>query len=565
MKRGLIWLFLGVVLASSAIAVTPEKVWNVTWGLQNFLALPGAVEVDTNDNIIVVGTLDDGGISTRWAVIIKYDKNGNQLWNKTYSYNRSTWHDGVADANNNIIGAGFINNGTARWDYLAKFDSNGNELWNNSFQKTNEGGTYSGWNAVDVNANGEIIVAGANRTVSPRHTLLAKYDANGNQLWYQTFKQSASNQWEEGIDVKFDSNNNVWVLSDYRYSGMDYTLLLKYDANGNYLWNKTIGFADLEPNKMILDTDDNRYITGFDWNNFYPMLIKLDTNGNELWNVSYTGGNGPDFFGVALDLNDDIITVGEDINLDTWNMFGFMVKFDPTGSLIWNASEVIPGIDLIFEKVAINSENDIIANGYYDWGSGNDKIAINKYANGIPRFKKFKGVGDSTDLNFVSNTDSVSNLVLASTTSSIKWNGNVNVSRADLDSNINIGPQFVSLNLAQLSSSFNSSANVTFTSMNCNNFNLYHANGFYASSAALMAAGTVVATQNNVGGNCNDASICTNVRCSGGMVTFTAAHFDGFGGGGGNAVPEFSTYAMMLALVIVVGGFLFFRKGFSKI
>jgi hypothetical protein len=155
---------------------------------------------------------------------------------------------------------------------------------------------------------------------------------------------------------------------------------------------------------------------------------------------------------------------------------------------------------------------------------------------------------------------SITAMVLANALGKIEWNSTVNASNNDYDSNIVIGSYMVSLNVSDLHASINNSANVTLIDIDCDFFNLFYASGFHTQASSLISAGSLVATQNNIGGNCTDSSICTNLACSGGNLTFTAQHFDGFGVQNTTPVPEFSTIALFAILGLVLGGFLVMRR-----
>ncbi len=167
----------------------------------------------------------------------------------------------------------------------------------------------------------------------------------------------------------------------------------------------------------------------------------------------------------------------------------------------------------------------------------------------------------TTNFSSVPDLFDVNNMVLATAATKVRWTGLVSVSGNDYDSNIKMGSKFVSINVSALDQTINSSAVVNMSGINCASFNLYYATGFYSDAASLIAGGTKVADQSNVGGNCADATKCTALSCSGGVLTFTAQHFDGFGEQDiPSYVPEFGTWALLLALGLVAGGIVSMRK-----
>jgi len=137
----------------------------------------------------------------------------------------------------------------------------------------------------------------------------------------------------------------------------------------------------------------------------------------------------------------------------------------------------------------------------------------------------------------------VADFELATVFSSIKWESAVDVYQQDLDANIEMGPDFVSLDSSNLPASFNSTANVTFTVNGCDNLALYYSSSTYNNLNDIITNGVLV--------SCIGLDPCSDLQCVDGVVTFTAEHFDSFGGegeGDGFAVPEFN----FLGIIIIV-------------
>jgi lysophospholipase L1-like esterase len=174
----------------------------------------------------------------------------------------------------------------------------------------------------------------------------------------------------------------------------------------------------------------------------------------------------------------------------------------------------------------------------------------------------------TTDLATVPDIAAVDNFTIASSTSSVQWTNTVDLSNVtNITSVILTTNSFISINVVAVPS-LDTPAEVSLTppSNNCNDFILYYANGFYTSNADVIANGQIVATKNNIGGDCTDNSICKNVQCTNGVLTFEAQHFDGFGIGLGNidAVNSckgtqrsiFAAFSLIALFIIVGAAFL---------
>jgi hypothetical protein len=174
----------------------------------------------------------------------------------------------------------------------------------------------------------------------------------------------------------------------------------------------------------------------------------------------------------------------------------------------------------------------------------------------------------TTDLTTVPDIAAVENFTVASSTSAVRWTETVDLSTvSNITSVILTTSSFISVDVTTVPS-LDTPAFVSLTppSSDCNDFILYYANGFYTSNSEVVANGQIVATKNNIGGDCTDASICTNVQCTNGVLTFEAQHFDGFGIGLGNidAVDSckstqgsiFAAFGLIALFIIVGAAFL---------
>jgi len=140
----------------------------------------------------------------------------------------------------------------------------------------------------------------------------------------------------------------------------------------------------------------------------------------------------------------------------------------------------------------------------------------------------------TTDLNTVANISAVENFTVATSGSAVQWVDTVNLANITaLTDVVQSAPTYITVNIAA-APSLNTPAEVALTTIThgndnpCQNFQLYYANGYFTNPQDIIANGQLVATGANVGGDCIDPSICTNVQCTNGVLTFTAQHFDGF-------------------------------------
>ena len=184
------------------------------------------VAVDSDKNIIVAGyDADTTNFDDQWR-IMKFDPDGNSLWN--YTVNPSTARDQAysvaVDSDKNIIVVGYDTDtpeGYYQWRIM-KFDPDGNSLWNYTANpSTNHDQAYS----VAVDSDKNIIAVGTDRnTTSPGggyQWRIMKFGPDGVSLWNYTYDPTSSTDQANGVAV--DSSKNIIAV------GWDY-------ESGNYQW-----------------------------------------------------------------------------------------------------------------------------------------------------------------------------------------------------------------------------------------------------------------------------------------------------------------------------------------
>ncbi len=206
---------------------------------------------------------------------------------------------------------------------------------------------------------------------------LTKYDANGNILWAKSAK---GRDIDRIYSVAVDASGNIYVAGYFEshtiifgsdtltnanivYGSLD-IFLVKYNANGNVLWAKSVGGqGDEEATSVAVDASGNAYVTGiFDSSTLtfgsYTLtnvsmsendifLAKFDVNGNVLWAKS-AGGTYPanaSANSVAVDVSGNAYITGSFqsstiiFGSDTLTSAGyvdlFLAKYNTNGNMLW--------------------------------------------------------------------------------------------------------------------------------------------------------------------------------------------------------------------------------------
>jgi len=324
-----------------------------------------SVQQTYDDGYIIAGyTGNIGQGGNVW--LIKTDKNGNKVWDKTYGGKEGDQAYSVQQTfDNGYILAGVTNysGGGADSDiWLIKTDENGNMLWDKNFGGIDRDEAYS----VEQTSDNGYIIAGMTFSYGAGwvDAWLIKTDENGDEQWNKTYG---------GIQV--DMAKSVQQTSDGGYiaAGVTFSFnegdiwLIKTDVNGDTMWNKTFGGTDFDEAHSVQQTSDNGYIIAGTTSSFGAgdkdfWLIKTDEYGNKTWDKTYGGKEGDQAYSVQQTSDNGYIIAGTTSSFGAENTNVWLVKTDADGNKIWNRTIGGKYGDIIY-SIEQTSDNGYIMTG----------------------------------------------------------------------------------------------------------------------------------------------------------------------------------------------------------
>lgn len=258
-----------------------------------------AVSVDSvpfaGKGYIVAGISYPIGNGDAW--VIRTDDEGKMIWDKRFGGDSADDNlFKVKTVNDGYVLAGFTSSyGSGSLDaWLLKLDKDGKEVWNRTYGGSDGDGAFAFdvCSGTDSGVNPGYVLAGFTNSFGDDDLWLVKVDANGMEEWNRSFDMGVG-AVEQAFSVQCVEDG--YVAAGYIHKSNRDMLLLKVDSNGEEVWNLTIGGENYDVGSCIRETSDGGYIVWGSSDSFgdgdkgYPqfLVVKVSKDGEEQWKVNY--------------------------------------------------------------------------------------------------------------------------------------------------------------------------------------------------------------------------------------------------------------------------------------
>jgi hypothetical protein len=335
-----------------------------------------SVKATSDGGAVIIGTTQSGdgditdppGYIDFW--IVKLDAAGTIQWQKTlgsnntdYAYSIEQTSDGgyvftgtVGSTNGDVTPSAY---GSQIW--VVKLSSTGAIQWQKTF-----GGTYEEYGyCIRQTTDGGYIVAGSSSSTDGNVTgnhgdfdvWILKLSATGTLQWQKSYGGSL---FDEAYSIRQTSDGG-YVVAAYTdsnngnvtgFHGFYDIWVLKLNALGNLVWQKTVGGTGQErPNDIIVTTDNNYMIAGYtnstdgDSTGVHfgidAWVVKLNPAGVIQWQRTY-GGNSEEVVTGIVQTADGFALSGTTESNDSGDITGshpsydgWAFKINPSGAIQW--------------------------------------------------------------------------------------------------------------------------------------------------------------------------------------------------------------------------------------
>lgn len=358
-NRGFVSCFVAAFLAlpltvAPASAQSSTLVSQTIWGTAGHESVDG-IAVGPDGSTYLTGIHSLVGPPLK-IFLVKFAPDGSIAWQQTWDGpdpffdNRpsdvAVSHDGSAVY---VTGSSFI---SPNVPVLLKFNTaDGSLVWDRSWG----GNAFPEGVAVDI--DGFTYVAGTIIASDKHQIFVTKFSPDGSLLWHRVWNTPESAGGSRGDDVALDAAGNVYVVGGTPIPDPDnpgfilgfQIALLKLDAGGNLLWQRTVAEGEQLDARggLSVAPDGSVYVAGARLggrDSFDALVLKFAPDGTLLWNRTW-GGRGHDEGGGVVVRADGTVFVTGTTNSFSTAEDAFYLHLESNGKAMDAATWGGPGTE----------------------------------------------------------------------------------------------------------------------------------------------------------------------------------------------------------------------------
>ncbi len=360
--------------------------WSAVYnGSEDLNDIPLSIDVDNQGNVYVTGYANqdfNDPVFTGDYCTVKYNASGQQQWVKIYSGNahgRDIAFKVAVDASGNVIvtGQSYIDNVRSDDIVTIKYDPNGQQLWQAVHDGTGTNPEQDAGRDMILDNQGNVYVFGHSTRINTWYDLcLIKYNSAGVQQFIAYYTGMDNSITEYGVAITIDNSGNILVIGE---SGYDLAIL-KYSSAGSELWAYRYEQASIDKAKdIITDASGNVYFCGSTGSTGF--VAKLNSSGTLEWNKIITGTGGNEIVNsLSIDSPGDVYLSGK---VAAGTYFDVLAeKINPAGATQWRATHNGSGNQNDFgNSVGMDASGNIFVTGGSNVSGSNNFCTI-KYTPG---------------------------------------------------------------------------------------------------------------------------------------------------------------------------------------
>ena len=356
--RGIMLASLALLLPGVAVGSPsgPTMLSQTTWGGANSDGANG-VAVATDGSAYLVGTTDSFttdsfGQPSAAIFVVRFAPDGSlafqRIWNGPTFFGSFQGPAAALgpDGSVYVTGVTSSNGGDA---FLLKFDPNGNLIW----QRTWGGSAFEQSNAVATGSDGSAYIVGTTSSfgAAANSPFVVKFAADGTLIWQKVWGDGG-----EGMAVAVGPDGSIYAAGSVpRPTGIANfdVLILKLTPDGSLVWSRTYsaGFVVDPRGGMTVAPEGSVYIAGaiqapqMGFVDIAALILRLSPSGSLLFDREWGGKNGDTAAGVAVGPDGTVYVAGTSASFGAGIDDAFVLHLLPTGKAADAATWGGTGID----------------------------------------------------------------------------------------------------------------------------------------------------------------------------------------------------------------------------
>jgi len=338
-------------------------IWDKTYGGPSddraFFAVPAG------DSYLVVGSSRSIVANTTVGWVLKFDENGNEIWNKTflegfgmelrYAVNLT---DGFLLVGNQFFASGNVNG------YVAKIDDEGNLLWQTFLGGGSVNKLFSG-----IATSDGFAVFGLTQLNDNTQSAgwVVKLNGDGNVVWNETYGQPNETALRSGVLAQ----DGDYVIAGYTDlpSPNNYDFyLIKIHPDGSLVWNKTYGGIQSEKAYSMTKATGGYVLVGeveSQTTSTDAWVLKVDENGNEIWDRTVGGKEADSPAYVTQSKDGSYLVAGFTFSFGAGNRDFWLFKISDQGQVLFSCTQGDAGYQEAY-CVIETKNNSYVMEGWTD-------------------------------------------------------------------------------------------------------------------------------------------------------------------------------------------------------
>ena len=252
---------------------------------------------------------------------MKYDFDGNVVWSRRFKALSNTKFTNILVENDGYVVVGQsiyenleLGNHTIGGGIIVKYDLDGNVVWNSNF-----GGNKSGiFNDIAKVSDGYIVVGKDSKDTG----LVVKYNFAGERQWIRNYSYTDTEGFQGVVSNKDEyyvvGSKKIWEdtgdpeKDNARAATNTEALIVKYNSDGTQAWEKTFGGSSYERFYDVLLDGESLYLVGHFTSSdidvplktknsemMTGLLVKMDLDGNIIAKNSFGGSNNDNLLNIV--------------------------------------------------------------------------------------------------------------------------------------------------------------------------------------------------------------------------------------------------------------------------